>query len=226
MLNLVEQIETLRLADIIYCRTELDYENNKNEIKNKTLSIFDPKNKPCEKSLNIILKSDYKFPANLTFKLTLVAIRDINRNIIKINPIKTKSYSSHKTYNISFKFTDIDIPLPYNIGCIFPVKDPSNNPCKIKPERIMGNALEYCFILNIKDCNTDELPITIPLYARYIGSDTICDFKCEKFDYVCAPEEGYTDELTLCHNTIYSKPIHCVTHCQAPRPLLFVYNNI
>lgn len=226
MLDLAKQIESLSLADIIYCRTEIDYENFKKEIKNKKVSVFDPKDKPYKKSLNIILKSEHKFPENLTFKLKLVAIRDANRNIIKINPIKAKSYISQETCKILFKFKDIDIPLPNNVNCIFPVKDPENNPCKIKPERITGNAVEYHFLLQIEDCDNNELPFGIPLSARYISGDMKCDIKCEKLQYACVPDEENTIEMTLCHNTIYNKPTHCVTHCQAPRPLVFMYQKI
>ncbi len=214
--DLAYQIEGLRLMNIAYYNPN-DIDPNK--------SYFNPEESINEKTLSILMKteSSNKLPRDLKLKLVLTSYRNKDYETIKIKPIECYVKLECKSDNIIFNFIDARIPIPNNAKFIRPVYDYScDGKCLLKPEIITGEALEYCFLLYLKYENNVS-PCGIPLTARYTGSDTVCDVKCEDVDYVCEADDDYPITLKLNKHKIYCKIAYCVTHCSAPPPKEFYY---
>jgi hypothetical protein len=220
---LFHQIESLRLINIVYY--------NPNNV-NPTQSYFNPSDCPSQKTLSIVLKVDCgcNLPKDLTLKLVLNSVRDQEYNTIKVDKIKSKVKICQATDTITFTFVDECVPIPHNVKYVKPVYDDSNTAiCPIKPEIVTGKALEYCFLLYIKDNKGNKSQFGIPFTARYTGFDTRCDIMCESVEYICHddsnPNQNYPMSLQLDQHKIDCKINHCVTHCSAPRPIQFYYEN-
>ena len=186
-------------------------------------SIFNPGTSQNEKKLSIKIKSQLPFCEGTKLKLKLIAIKDNNYVMSNIFPIKTCKTLDKSTTYVKLDIINPNIPLPLNVVQILTII----NECV--PQKEMGIALEYCFVLTI-ECPDCKLNCTIPLCVRYISSDCIVDVKCEKLEFVETPDETHQIKVIClddcCNQTVYyTNLIHCVTHGQAPRPILFYYVN-
>lgn len=213
MPHLKKQIESIQVCKMVYYDATKDLTNN---------SYFDPGSSPNNTSLLILLKTDVEFPEGTVFRLRLVGT--INNDGIKTNikKIKVKKTLKSASKVIELRLVDKNIPIPSGIVFI-----PTSEIADCQPITVVGNALEYCLLLDIKLNNrhlSDRCP-KLPLICRYIGSQALCDIKCEKVECISGDDPDYPIKITCQDNTLAScRMIHCVTHCQAPRPIVYYYD--
>lgn len=192
-------IETLQISEIQYA--------------SQNLSSFDPGLTPNEIKLTIKINSEGAFLKGTKVKLVLTSYKDPQNVIYKIDPI-TVSYKLDQTVaSLSFDIHNKNIPIPHGVSYIH-----LSEFCNA--ELHIGNAKHYCFILYIKCCKCDDHHI-IPFSLRYIGSDPIVDYKCEKIENTDDIENSIP---ILCDGqTVYYRKPHCVSHGQMKKPILLPY---
>ena len=202
-------LELIQASNIVY----LSQDNN------STLSFFDPGSSKKEKRLSISITSEIPF-YKTKMKLKLIATKNPEYVMTKLaKPMTVFKKIDQASYNARFDFIGADIPFPFGILHVPTIIDD----CSQGLHTSLGNVLEYCFILYVKRCNKK---FKIPLNVRYIGCDVVIDFKTERPELVSEPDEMHQIKV-ICSgdNVLYTNRIHAVTHCQAPKPIVFYYNN-
>lgn len=213
--NLKKNIESIQISNIVYRDDTIE--------NNSSLSSFNPGNTCDEKKLTIKLISDVPFYTGTKLKLKLIGVKDQNYVMTYISPIKVHKQMEYCCKSVIFNFISCNIPTPF--GLLYLPTIITDN----RPYLQIGNALEYCFVLSVKCCDC-KFDVKIPLTARYLGTDVKTDFKYEKPDLVESPDEDHTIKI-ICNADInnpkilYCRKIHCVTHSQAPKPIVFYYKN-
>lgn len=179
-------------------------------------SLFIPGINECDKTL--LVKIEGKFCKGIRLTLKLVGYKDENYNITKIRPIGTHKKLKKSTGCIHFKLTNKFIPLPNHMVYLPTLFGEIVD----LPRLQFGEALEYLFMLKMKCCEC-ESKYKIPLSARYLSSEFTGDVKCEKVDLVDVQDETHPIKVIYNGMMKYAAIPHCVTHGQAPRPIIVYY---
>lgn len=204
------QIESLLMSDIVLSSPAL--------LDGK----FIPGASIEQKTVSVSLTSDVAFPCNVVLRLKLVA--SIDEAGVKTNlstPICVEKRITNDNKTVWFDFVGAQIPLPK--GYVYlpnAIED-----CSVSPRLQAGGVQKYYFLLSTKKCKTSPLTCPgMPFIARVL-SGANCDIKCEKPEIVSEQDESHPLKI-YCNDTktfVYSSQPHCVTHCQAPRPLFLFY---
>lgn len=181
---------------------------------------FIPGNSICEKTLRVALSTNgHFFPSGVVLRLQLVSSIDLNKDITKIEPrICVSKTTEYKQEKIWFDFTAAQIPLPR--GYVY-LPNSIDNCTSPNIGLQAGEAVKYCFLLTVQKCRLAPLSCPgIPFVAN-VMSNAACDIKCEKPEVRQEPDETHTLKIFCKDNKtyVYAAPVHCVTHCQAPRPI-------
>ena len=210
--TLQNSIESVLITDI-NLKTPTDQEGQ-----------FLPGKSICEKTIRVALVPGVCFPPGVILQLQLVAYVDVLGERIAIEPkicVSKKTLSNES--KIWFDFTGEQIELPK--GYIYLPNVLEN--CVTDPISLhSGNATKYFFLLTFKKSRLAPLSCPgIPFIADVLSNAT-CDIKCEKPQIVSEQDETHTLKI-FCKASktfVYASPVHCVTHCQAPKPLFLFYS--
>ena len=203
------QIETLTVADIVLSNpTDND-------------SQFEPGSSIEERTLQICFKTDYCFPRGTILLLKLVGIIDDSGEKTKIcPPICGSTTISNEKQSICIDVTSCNIPLPKGILYLSNVQANCNS-----VHLVAGNVQKFCFLLfTQKNTHAPRSCPGIPITVR-VKNNAECDIKCEKPEIVAQPDVSHSIKI-YCQDTktfVYSSTPHCVTHCQAPKPIVQYY---
>jgi len=205
--SLKDVLKSVQISNIVY-----DNDDGVN-------GFFTPGNSPDRKMLRVIITSEEPFVNGTMMTLELIGTKDQDYFMTKIDPIKAYRDIDEPTNTVVFDVISEDIPIPMCVGYV-----PNHvDDCTHSVPMYIGNALEYCFILHIECCK-HRFKIGIPLNARYIGASVRIDVKCERLDLISEPDDTHTIKVICNENDVYyTRKPHCVTHCQAPRPVSFYY---
>ena len=186
---------------------------------NTANGFFDFGNSFDGRMLRVYVNSDNNFPKGTMMMLELIGVRDRDYNFTPINPIQTYIDINSPTNLVIFDFVSSTIPLPFCIGLI---PDRVNEYTDI--HITYGTAIEYCFRFHV-ECYKHRFSITIPLKARYIYSDMKTNIKCEKLELITEKDDNHFIKIICSDPDViyYAARPHCVTHSQAPRPVVFYY---
>ena len=188
-----------------------------------TQSAFLPGALLAERTLRVVLNTDTPFPLATILKLKLTTSIDENGVKSAINPpISASLIVADKQSSVYvFTFTGAHIPLPKNIIYL-----PNTLiSCADSPSLQAGKTSKYGLLLHVgkAKCATVCVPGT-PLLAHVI-SGASCDIKCEVPSVSQEPSDDTPIEI-YCQDTkksVFASLPHCVTHCQAPRPIVQYY---
>lgn len=184
-----------------------------------TDSQFVPGNSINERTLRIVFNTDVPFPLGSQLHARLTASIDSDNVKTPIEPnIKTILTITSTSNAHTIEFTGSQIPLPQGIMFI------SNNQ-ECPPTIEAGAAQKYVILLSTSRfaCGAISCP-AMPLIARVL-TGAVCDIKCEMLSTTNTPDPDYPIQI-YCDNLdqfVYAQVPHCVTHCQAPRPILQYY---
>lgn len=208
--DLQQQFETLFLKDIVLALpTESD-------------SKFLPGSSLEKRTLQIIFTTSVAFPKNTILLLQLVSTLDESGNWTKLaTPICVEKKTVDEKTDLVFEFTSCNISLPKGIVYLPTVVKNCTNSLHL----IAGGVVRYRFLFTIKKTRlAPTMCPSIPLDCN-VKNGATCDVKCEKPDIVETPDADHPIKI-YCANSnsfVYSRGPHCVTHCQAPKPMLQYY---
>jgi len=216
--NIQHILKAIQICNIIYSIDDNNVDN----------SLFIPGNSPDDKKLSIIVKTTSAFCRGTEFKLKLVGTKTDDYIMHKIKPIKTSRKLDHRTKRIKFDLISSKIPHPFGLFYVPTIITNCDQQNECRPQPMLGNALEYCFVLSIK-CPKCKFDYVIPLTARYISADCKVDYKCEKLNIVDEPDDDHPIKI-ICNTDdgtkiVYSNKLHCVSHGQMAKPIVFYYPN-
>ncbi len=204
------QIESCVISDIVlFNATETDGQ-------------FIPGNAIDQKTLRVFLQSDCSFPPFATLRLQLVATIDVNGIKKKLNPpVCVENTLSKYVSTVKFDLVSSTIPLPKGYTYLANTQTSCAETLKLE----YGDVQKYVFLLTTKTCRTGPYSCPgIPFVARVLNGAN-CDIKCEKPETQAEPDDNHPLKI-FCQDTktfVYSTQPHCVTHCQAPKPLFLFY---
>ena len=167
-----------------------------------------------KKRLSIKIDSDSSFRKGSQLRLKLIWTRDSKDVLTKI---EMKSYRAlhSDSKSLTFEFVGEDVPIPFGLFYLQTIVQD-----KDEFHLQLGEAIEYRFVLRVRH---ESSCFRIPLKARYTSSDEIIDFKCEQPELVDTLDDNHPIRV-LCGSTVfYSSLPHCVSHGQAPKPVVFYY---
>lgn len=200
------QVESLQIFDIVLGQSSV------------ISSEFNAGNSVCEKNLVCRLKSDVEFPRCTTLRLRLVAVSDAN-HVKTMLPTPVEALKTIDKPHPVVEITLVGSAIPIPVGILHLPTTVSS----CYPQMIAGSAVRYHFVLYVKfarsRCYTS--PGT-PLVAC-VQRNALCDYKCEQLQFSDTQDDEFTIKVVCGSKTVYAKLPHCVTHCQAPRPIVQYY---
>jgi len=204
--SLCQQIESLIVNNIVLSSPS---ESDSKFLPGETIN---------QRTLSVVIKTDLAFPIGTELYMRLVAGIDEEGTKTPITPEVRMIYtvdSLADSHRLDFTASQVPIPL----GIIYLPNDVSTCP----PSLIGGSIVKYVILLS-STIFEDTMSCAIPLVAL-VNSNATCDIRCEQV----ATNDTQTDDYPVkiyCQDTesfIYGSVPHCVTHCQAPRPILQYY---
>lgn len=203
-------METMRISNILYYNVDTN-----------DTSYFNPGDSPSEKTLSIKICSEISLCKNTKLKLKLIGYRDEEYNFISICPIKIHKKLPNSSKCVRVDIVDAAIPLPCNVLYIPTIIT------ECVPQMEKGIALEYCFIVEMS-CHKCNMEHKFPLTGIFSYYNSLVDIKCEKLEFVNTQDDQHPIKIICeedCNNTtiLYSNLPHCVSHCQARKPIVFYY---
>ena len=196
-----------------------------NDIRLINPTLFDgqfiPGQSADEKTIRVALTSSVTFPVGVVLQLQLVSTIDENGVRVLLDPkICVQRITRCNETIFWFDFVGQQIPLPKGYMYL-----PNTLESCSSVHLQAGGVQKYCFLLSTKNCRTSPLSCPgIPFVSRVLNN-AACDIKCEKPSVIGTPDESHTLKI-YCKDTdsfVYSTLPHCVTHCQAPKPLILYY---
>ncbi len=186
---------------------------------NETDSKFLPGASISERTLSVQINTDVPFAVGSKLYMRLVACIDQENVKTPITPEVRTIYDVTTVSNSHMiDFTGEQIPLPKGIIYL-----PNDVEVCQTISLLGGTVVKYVILLSTSRYE-DTLSCAIPLIVL-VHSNAICDIKCEKVALSDAQTEEYPVKI-YCQDTdsfVYATVPHCVTHCQAPRPIIQYY---
>ena len=214
ILNVLQTpIETLEMYDFIISGSATS-----------STSEFQPGNTIDERKLVCRLRSDVPFPVGTRLLLRLVAVTDAaNAKTPVVVSITREKVVKRFDTHFDIILTSRDIPLP--VGILFlPTTAPA---CTLEALHLVnGSVARYHFILSVASryCHPQQyVEPGIPLIGKVV-SGALCDVKCERLEFSDVQDADHTIKIVCDSRIVYAKPPHCVTHCQAPKPIIQYYD--